>query len=170
MRTGSPPALPGARLGAGGQGGGNLIATGQDLADASDINNSPPNDPRYFRSDLFHEYLGAGFVQDDVFTHTATLERIREKVVAGERLDLDPGAVEDVEMGCVTQLGEQADEVVAKLLLEASIQAKLVRGRADGYDPDVFVDGPLISAIVKVCPALIATDGDTFSATAVSRP
>ena len=57
------------------QGGGNLIATGQNLAEASDINRNPPDDPRYFRSDLYHVYLGARFVQDDVFTHTATLER-----------------------------------------------------------------------------------------------
>ena len=55
------------------QGGGNLIATGQNLAVASDINRNPPDDPRYYRSDLYQVYLGAGFVQDDVFTHTATL-------------------------------------------------------------------------------------------------
>ena len=29
-------------------------------------------------------------------------------VALGKRLDLDPGAIEDVEMGCVTQIGEQA--------------------------------------------------------------
>ncbi len=57
------------------QSGGNLIAIGQDLAEASDINNNPPNDPRFFRSDLYHSYLGARFVQDDVFSQTATLDR-----------------------------------------------------------------------------------------------
>lgn len=48
------------------QGGGSLIATGQDLAETSDIEISPP-DPRYGRSDLYHAYLGARFVQDNVF-------------------------------------------------------------------------------------------------------
>jgi minor extracellular serine protease Vpr len=57
------------------QSGGNLIATGQDLAEASDINGNPPDDPRYYRSDLYHSYLGARFVQEDVFSQTATLDR-----------------------------------------------------------------------------------------------
>lgn len=56
------------------QGGGNLIATGQNLAEASDIEPVPP-DPRYGRSDLYHAYLGPRFVQEDVFTNTQTLER-----------------------------------------------------------------------------------------------
>lgn len=56
------------------QSGGSLIATGQDLADASDIDIGSP-DPRYGRSDLYHGYLGARWVQDDVFTPTASLER-----------------------------------------------------------------------------------------------
>ena len=55
------------------QGGGNLIASGQDLSFASDINPDP--EPRYNRSDLYHAYLGPRFVQDDVYTRTKTLER-----------------------------------------------------------------------------------------------
>jgi acetyl-CoA acyltransferase len=37
-------------------------------------------------------------------------DELAAQVLTGlaERLDLDPGAVEDVEMGCVTQIGEQA--------------------------------------------------------------
>ena len=37
-------------------------------------------------------------------------DELAAQVLAGlvERLDLDPGAIEDVEMGCVTQVGEQA--------------------------------------------------------------
>src|SRR5207244_4839158 len=52
------------------QNGGNLIAIGQNLTEASDINRNPPDDPRYGRSDLYHAYLGARFVQEDVFTKT----------------------------------------------------------------------------------------------------
>jgi subtilisin family serine protease len=51
------------------QAGGNLIATGQDLTDASDIAPLPP-DERYGRSDLYHSYLGVRFVQDSVFGET----------------------------------------------------------------------------------------------------
>jgi hypothetical protein len=57
------------------QGGGNLIATGQDLTDASDIEALPP-DARYGRSDLYHSYLGVRFVQDAVFSDTQPLEPI----------------------------------------------------------------------------------------------
>jgi subtilisin family serine protease len=46
--------------------GGKLIATGQDLSDASDTDRTPPDDPRYFRSDLYL-YFGAEYVQDNVF-------------------------------------------------------------------------------------------------------
>lgn len=48
------------------QSGGKLIATGQDLTDASDIEVVPP-DERYGRSDLYHGYLGARWVSDNVF-------------------------------------------------------------------------------------------------------
>ncbi len=64
------------------QGGGNLIATGQDLTEASDIRRTPPDDPRYGRSDLYHGYLGPRFVQDDVFTGTITSERIAQGTTA----------------------------------------------------------------------------------------
>jgi subtilisin family serine protease len=56
------------------QSGGNLIASGQDMADASDINPDPH--PAYGRSLLYGGYLGAQWVRDDVFTNTETLERI----------------------------------------------------------------------------------------------
>jgi hypothetical protein len=57
------------------QAGGNLIATGQDLTDASDIAPLPP-DERYGRSDLYHSYLGVRFVQDAVFSDTQPLAPI----------------------------------------------------------------------------------------------
>lgn len=48
------------------QSGGNLIATGQDLAEASDIETFPDDD-QYGRSDLYRYFLGARFIKDDVF-------------------------------------------------------------------------------------------------------
>jgi subtilisin family serine protease len=57
------------------QSGGNLIATGQDLTDASDIEQLPPDD-RYGRSDLYHAYLGARWVQDDAFAALENTERV----------------------------------------------------------------------------------------------
>jgi hypothetical protein len=65
------------------QGGGNIIATGQNLTDASDVNRDPPDDPRYGRSDLYHSYLGARWVQGDVFTQTATAERNAQGQASG---------------------------------------------------------------------------------------
>ncbi len=94
------------------QGGGNLIATGQNLAQASDINRNPPDDPRYFRSDLYHVYLGAGFVQEDVFTHTATLERSATGTAAqawlpGVVIDLSAPAGEKASLSDKTGAGNQ---------------------------------------------------------------
>lgn len=57
------------------QSGGSLIATGQDLSEASDINRTPPDDPLFSRSDLYHSYLGARFVQDNVFGDMSPAER-----------------------------------------------------------------------------------------------
>jgi subtilisin family serine protease len=95
------------------QGGGNLIATGQDLADASDINRNPPDDPRYFRSDLYHSYLGARFVQENVFTATTTLERSVSGTAAQRwlndiALDLSAPAGKDVGLSDKTGAGNQA--------------------------------------------------------------
>lgn len=59
-----------------------MIATGQDLTEASDIRRTPPDDPRYGRSELYHGYLGPRFVQDDVFTGTITSERIAQGTTA----------------------------------------------------------------------------------------
>jgi subtilisin family serine protease len=56
------------------QSGGNLIATGQDLTEASDIESVPPG-PHYGRSDLYHYYLGARFVQDNVFEGIPGVQR-----------------------------------------------------------------------------------------------
>lgn len=55
------------------QSGGALIASGQNMADASDINTNPPDDPRYGRSDLYSIYLGARFVQDSVYGEATEL-------------------------------------------------------------------------------------------------
>ncbi len=46
--------------------GGNLIATGQDLAEASDIEDVP-DDPQYGRSELYRSFLGARFIQEHVY-------------------------------------------------------------------------------------------------------
>ncbi len=94
------------------QSGGNLIATGQNLAQAADINRNPPDDPRYGRSDLYHVYLGARFVQDDVFTHTATLERSATGTAAQGWLpsmvvDLSAPAGEDASLSDKTGAGNQ---------------------------------------------------------------
>jgi hypothetical protein len=94
------------------QAGGNLIAIGQNLAQASDINNNPPNDPRYFRSDLYHFYLGARFVQENVFTGTATLDRgavgtDAQRWTAGVVLDLSAPVGEGVALSDKTGAGNQ---------------------------------------------------------------
>ncbi|NJP06935.1 MAG: S8 family serine peptidase [Chloroflexaceae bacterium] len=99
------------------QGGGNLIATGQDLTWASDINNVPPDDPRYGRSDLYHSYLGARFVQDNVFADMD--ERDREVVglnlpwLADITLDLSNPAVDGIPTGDQSGAGNQGsvDEI-----------------------------------------------------------
>jgi subtilisin family serine protease len=80
------------------QAGGNLIATGQDLTDASDIAAIPP-DERYGRSDLYHSYLGIRFVQDAVFSDTQPLEPL----VQG--MDTQPWA-EDIVLN-LSQLPEE---------------------------------------------------------------
>ena len=100
------------------QGGGNLIATGQNLTQASDINRNPPDDPRYGRSDLYHAYLGARFVQEDIFTHTARLERSATGTAAqgwlpGVVLDLSAPTGENATLSDKTGAGNQSsiDEV-----------------------------------------------------------
>lgn len=98
------------------QNGGNLIASGQDLADASDINPDP--EPRYGRSDLYSGYLGAQWVQDDVFAERPASQRVvvgtdTQPWLASIRLDLHaPGA--GVAPGGQTSAGNQAaiDEVM----------------------------------------------------------
>lgn len=98
------------------QGGGNLIATGQDLSWASDVDPAP--DPRYNRSDLYQAYLGARFIQDDVYTRTTTLDRTTtgtggqawlDEIV----LDLRNPSGPDAEFGARTSAGNQVtiDEV-----------------------------------------------------------
>ncbi len=56
------------------QSGGKLLATGQNLADASDIDPIPP-DPRYGRSDLFG-YLGAQWAANDIFGDAPAEQRV----------------------------------------------------------------------------------------------
>jgi len=75
------------------QAGGNLIASGQDLADASDISSGPTDTPRYGRSTLFSSYLGAIFVQNSVFGENGGAERLivgtsAQPWLASVRLDL----------------------------------------------------------------------------------
>jgi len=54
-------------------------------------------------------------VRSPIGKRNGTLASVRADELAAQvlgaladRLDLDPGAIEDVEMGCVTQIGEQA--------------------------------------------------------------
>ncbi len=97
------------------QSGGNLIATGQDLTEASDIEIAPP-DPRYGRSDLYHYYLGARYVQDDVF---AGLDGVQREVIGTQAqpwlvgLTLDLGLLEGLVPGYESSAGNQfsIDEV-----------------------------------------------------------
>ncbi len=96
------------------QAGGNLIATGQDLTWASDINAAP--DPSYQRSDLYHSYLGARFVQDDVYTRTTTLERTAVGTAAQpwlENIVLDLATPNLQPYGASTSAGNQTtvDEI-----------------------------------------------------------
>lgn len=56
------------------QSGGSLLATGQSLADASDISPVPP-DPRYGRSDLYG-YLGAQWAADNIFGDAPAAQRV----------------------------------------------------------------------------------------------
>lgn len=90
------------------QSGGSLIATGQDLTWAADI--SPDPDPFYGRSDIYHSYLGARFVQDDVF-NTMLLD---EQRLAGtgaqpwlENIVLDVGVPQGGEFSDKTGAGNQ---------------------------------------------------------------
>jgi subtilisin family serine protease len=99
------------------QAGGNLIATGQNLAEASDISIDPPDDPRYGRSTLFGGYLGAIFVQENVFTETSTLERTvvgtgAQPWLGSLQLDLRPLG-EDLRPSDQTSAGNQesVDEI-----------------------------------------------------------
>jgi acetyl-CoA acetyltransferase len=61
------------------------------------------------------EALIVDAVQSPIGKRNGTLASLRADELAGQvldalvqRFDLDPGAIEDVEMGCVTQVGEQA--------------------------------------------------------------
>lgn len=47
------------------EGGGRLLAIGQNVAEASDVNPNP--DPTFGRADLYHYYLGARWLQGNVF-------------------------------------------------------------------------------------------------------
>lgn len=93
------------------QSGGNLIATGQDLSDASDIT-VVPADQHYGRSDLYHYYLGARYVQDNVFDGTWGIDRNivgtpTQSWLANITLDLSFPTEEGLEPGDATSASNQ---------------------------------------------------------------
>jgi len=76
------------------EGGGRLLALGQNLAQASDINSNP--DPSYGRSDLYHGYLGARWIQGSLFagsqppSSATAVSGAAGTFLAGVALDLGP--------------------------------------------------------------------------------
>ena len=72
------------------------------------------------------EALIVDAVRSPIGKRNGTLASLRADELAGQvldalvrRVDLDPGAVEDVEMGCVSQIGEQAVNVARTAALTA---------------------------------------------------
>lgn len=61
-------------------GGGRLLAIGQNLAQASDVNPNP--DPVFGRADLYHFYLGARWLQGNVFAPNDAAMRPRSSEIA----------------------------------------------------------------------------------------
>jgi hypothetical protein len=99
------------------QSGGRLIATGQDLAEASDVEFEA--DPRFDRSALYHGYLGAFFWQDDVYAASAipdrsavgtTLQPWLESLTLNLSDPRDEGSTTGVATGAGNQ--QSVDEVV----------------------------------------------------------
>ncbi|NJN68374.1 MAG: S8 family serine peptidase [Chloroflexaceae bacterium] len=100
------------------QGGGSLIATGQNLAEASDVEDVPPGD-EYGRSDLYKYYLGGRFVQENVFENTGDGSRgvvglTAQPWLASISLDLSNPMAGGVETNLQSAAGNQdsVDEVV----------------------------------------------------------
>lgn len=61
-------------------GGGRLLAIGQNVAEASDVNPNP--DPTFGRADLYHYYLGARWLQGNVFAANDAAVRPPENAIA----------------------------------------------------------------------------------------
>ena len=76
------------------EGGGRLLAMGQNLAQASDINPNP--DATYGRSDLYHGYLGARWIQGSLYggsqppSEATAVSGVAGSFLAGVTLDLGP--------------------------------------------------------------------------------
>jgi len=76
------------------EGGGRLLALGQNLAQASDVNAS--EDPVYGRSDLYHGYLGARWIQGSLFddsqppAEAVTVSGAPATWMGGVAIDLGP--------------------------------------------------------------------------------
>jgi subtilisin family serine protease len=100
------------------QSGGKLIASGQNIAEASDIEAVPPG-PEYGRSSLYHYFMGARFVREDVFEYAQgddfyALGIAPQHWVAPMRLDLTAPSSEGLDGGAHTSAGNQdsVDSVV----------------------------------------------------------
>lgn len=131
------------------QSGGRLIATGQNLTDASDIERRPPDDPRYGRSDLYHAYLGSRFVQDNVFSATVALERDAvgtgaQPWLADIRLDLSDPTQHGIPAAIETSAANQIDidEVSlhdADLRVPNEHTSPIIQALSDGKEKEGFI-------------------------------
>ncbi|MBC7317464.1 MAG: hypothetical protein H5T70_13655, partial [Chloroflexi bacterium] len=124
--------------------GGRLLAVGQNLAEASDVN--PDADPTWGRSRLYHHYLGAHWLQGALYgggfppSQTASLYGLPGTFLEGVALD-------------VGNVGTGADN-------QSSIDEIAPGGLADGSDADLvkailFASGgqPVNGGIVGVAKA-----------------
>ena len=124
--------------------GGRLLAVGQNLAEASDVN--PDADPTWGRSTLYHHYLGAHWLQGALYgggfppSQTASLYGLPRTFLEGVALD-------------VGNVGTGADN-------QSSVDEIAPGGLADGSDADLvkailFASGgqPVGGGIVGVAKA-----------------
>ncbi len=131
-------------------GGGRLLAMGQNLAQASDINEKE-DDPTWGRADFYHGYLGAHWLQEDLFDGALPPEDgpaavgLADSFLAGTTLHLGPtgdGAgnqtsIDEIASGGMRD-GSDLDLVDPVLMaLQAQPMEAGYIGLAKGDDPDL---------------------------------